>query len=188
MIEQELLTCMCCVMARVIKCINDSYVLTVYLLIDFQPLTAPIFSLYFCVATQFNDKLIFFLPLYLQHAFSFPLLSRCHLFSNIFSQFYLYSTALYIIFLFPAILHFKVTQITFHTVQEVARRSCSPSTDEQSGGVYKEAAHTAANDLCLEHSKSIKLQSNAQMGCFFRPLLMSVALLHLLLFIYTLSP
>ena len=84
--------------------------------------------------------------------------------------------------------HFKVTQITFHTVQEGAKRSCSPSTDEQSGGAHKEAVHTAANDLCLEPNKSIKLQSNAQMAASFGPLLMSVALLHLHLFIYTLSP
>ena len=133
-------------------------------LLIFNHLTAPIFSLYFCVATQFNDKLISFLPLYLQDVLSFPLLSHSHLFSNFFSQFYLYSTGLYIILLSPAIFHFAVTQIRFHTVQEVARRSCSPSTDDQSGGAHKEAVHTAANDLCLEPNKSIKLQSNAQMA------------------------
>ena len=124
--------------------------------------------MYFCVATQFNDKLISFLHLYLHDVFSFPLLSHPYLFSNFLSQFYLYSTALYIIFLSPAIFHFKVTHIRFHTVQEVARRPCSLSTDEQSGGVHKEAVHAAANDLCLEPNKSIKLQSNAQMCCFFR--------------------
>ena len=91
-----------------------------------------------------SSMTISFLPLYLQDAFSFPLLSHSHLFSSFLSQFYLYSTALYIIFLSPAIFHIKVTQMTFHTVQEVARRSCSPSTDEQSGGVHKEAVHTAA--------------------------------------------
>ena len=133
----------------------------------FNHLLLQFFLCFFCVATQFNDKLIYFLPLYIQDAFSFPLLSCCHLFSNIFSQFYLYSTALYIIFLSPAIFHFKVIQITFHTVQEVARCSCSPSTDDQSGGVYKEAVHTAANDLCLEPNKSIKLQSDAQMAASF---------------------
>jgi len=73
----------------------------------------------------------------------------------------------YIIFLSPAIFHFKVTQIRFYTVQKVAKLCCSPSTDEQSGGVHKGAVHTAASDLCLEPKKSIKLQSNAQMRCFF---------------------
>ena len=141
--------------------------------------------MYFCVATQFNDKLISFLPLYLQDVFSFPLLSHSCLFSHFLSQFYLYSTALYIIFLSPSSFHFKVTQIRFHTVQEVAKRSCSPSTDVQSGGMHKEAVHTATNALCLEPNKSIKLQSNAQMCCFFRRLLMSVTLLNLHLFIYT---
>ena len=144
--------------------------------------------MYFCVSTQFNDKLVSFLPLYLQDIFSFPLLSHSYLFSHFLSQFYLYSTALYIIFLSPAIFHFKVTQIRFHTVQEFAKRSCSPSTDEQSGGVHKEAVHAAANALCLEPNKSIKLQSNAQMCCFFRQLLIKVAFLHLHLFTYTLSP
>ena len=141
-----------------------SYVLTVYLLIDFQPLIAPIFSLYFFAATNFNDILISSLSLYLQDEFSFPLLSHSHLFSNFLSQFYHYSIAVYIIFLSPAIFHFKVTHIRFHTVQEFAKRSCSLSTDEQSGGVHKEAVHTAANDLCLEPYKSINLQSNAHMG------------------------
>jgi hypothetical protein len=51
----------------------------------------------------------------------------------------------YVIFLSPAIFHFKVTQIRFHTVQEVAKRSCSPSSDEQSGAVHKEAAHTCSH-------------------------------------------
>jgi hypothetical protein len=50
----------------------------------------------------------------------------------------------YIIFLSPAIFHFKVTRIRFHTVQEDAKCSCSPSTDEQSGGVHKEAFHTSS--------------------------------------------
>jgi len=165
-----------------------SYVLSGYLLVDFQPLTALIFSVYFCVAAQFNDKLISFLPLYLQDVFPFLLLSNSYLFPHFLSQFYLYSTALYIMFLSPAIFHFKVTQLRFHTVQEVAKRSCSPSTDEQSGGMHKEAVHIAAIALCLEPNKSIKLQSNAQMCCFFRPLLMSVALLQLHLSTYTLSP
>ena len=68
---------------------------------------------------------------------------------------------------FPNHLSFQSTQITFHTVQEVAKRSRSPSTVEQSGGAHKEAVHTAANDLCLEPNKSIKLQSNAQMAASF---------------------
>ena len=102
------------------------------------------FFLYFCVATQFNDKLISLLPLYLQDAFSFPFLSPSHLFSNLLSQCYPYSTTLYIIFLSPAIFHFKVSQIRLHTVQQVAIRSCSPSTDEQSGGVHKAAVHTSS--------------------------------------------
>ena len=131
--------------------------------------------MYFCVATQFNDKLVSFLPLYLQDIFSFSLLSHSYLFSHFLSQFYLYSTALYIIFLSPAIFHFKDTQIRFHTFQDVAKCPCSPSTNEQSGGVHKEAVHAAVNALCLEPNKSIKLQSNAQMCCFFQPLLMSVA-------------
>ena len=44
------------------------------------------------------------------------------------------------------------------------------------------------SDLCLEPNKSIKLESNAQMGCFFAAILKVSHLLHLLLFIYTLSP
>jgi hypothetical protein len=121
-----------------------SYVLTGYLLTDFQPLTAPNFSQYFCVVTQFNDKLTSVLPLSLQYVFYFPLLSHSHLFSNFLSHFYLYSTALYIILFSPAIFHFKVTQIRFHTLQKVAKRSCSPSTVEQSGAVHKEAVHASS--------------------------------------------
>jgi len=162
--------------------------LVVTSLLIFNQLLLQFFLLYFCVATQFNNKLISFLPLYLQDVFPFPILSHSHLFSHFLSQFYLYSTALYIIFLSPAIFHFKVTQIRFHIVQEVAKCSCSVSTDEHSGGVHKEAVHTAANNLCLEPNKSIKLQSNAQMCCFFRQLLIKVAFLHLHLFTYTLSP
>jgi len=88
-------------------------------------------------------------------------------------NFYLYSTAVYIIFLSPTIFHFTVTQIRFHIVQEVAKCSCSccselrqlmNSLEER----VKKQLTRAASDLCLEPNKSIKLESNAQMGYFFR--------------------
>jgi MutS family domain IV. len=46
----------------------------------------------------------------------------------------------------------------------------------------------AANDLCLEPNKSIKLESNAQMGYFFRVTLKVSRLATSVLFIYRLSP